>query len=164
MNSADLQELFSLQGKVALVTGASGDIGRAIAEGLAAAGASVALSGRSAEKLALTQQSIDGAGGVAASFPSDLSSLDAVAPLVSAVVERFGTVDILVNCAGMNRRQPIQEVLPETYDLIMDTNLKSAYFLTQAVLPYMIDRGGGKVINIGSLTSSLGIATIGVYG
>ncbi len=157
-------ELFSLRGRVALVTGASGDIGRALAWGFAWAGAAVALNGRTQGRLEALQQEIQGQGGEAAVFLADLSDLAAISALVTAVVERFGRIDILVNCAGTNRRQPIMDVTPEVYDQIMATNLRSAYFLSQAIVPHMMRQGGGKIINIGSLTSTIGLGDVSVYG
>ena len=159
-----LLELFSLQGKVALVTGASGDIGRALAHGLAMAGATLALSGRAKDKLAQLCHELYARGGEAAVFPADLSVPEAVPALIDAVIERFGKVDVLVNCAGINQRLPILQVTGEVYDQIMATNLRSAYFLCQAVLPSMAEQGGGKIINIGSITPAVGLAEVSVYG
>lgn len=164
MDSAFLQDLFSLDGRVALVTGASSGIGRELAVGLARAGARVALSGRSIERLAATRQTILDAGGASEAFAYELGDPDAIASLVAAVMEQLGQIDILVNCAGMNKREPIAEVSPETYDRIMDVNLRSVYFLSQAVLPHLQARGGGKVINVGSLTTSYGVGNLSVYG
>lgn len=164
MNAGLLQDLFSLDGRVALVTGASGGIGAAIAAGLAAAGASVALNGRSVERLEQTQRTIAEAGGEAATFPADLGEEGALHALATAVAEQMGALDILVNCAGMNRRRPIREVTPAVYDEIMAANLRSAYFLSQAALPHMVARGGGKIVNIGSLTVAIGLVGVSVYG
>lgn len=161
-----LQELFSLAGRVALISGASGDLGRAIAHGLALAGASVALTGRSAERLQHLERELgDGGGeGQTASFCADLSDLQAISPLVERVIAHFGRLDILVNCAGINQREPFAQVQPETYEQIMSTNLRGLYFLTQAVLPQMIAQQGGSIINIGSLTTAVGLADVSVYG
>jgi NAD(P)-dependent dehydrogenase (short-subunit alcohol dehydrogenase family) len=164
MNTAALLQLFSLDGRVALVTGASGDIGAAIAGGLASAGAALALSGRSPERLERTRASIAAAGGQAGVFPADLAAEGAPQALAEAVAAQLGRIDILVNCAGMNRRQPVAEVTGTTYDAIMAANLRSAFFLSQAALPHMIRQGGGKVINIGSLTVTTGLADVSVYG
>jgi NAD(P)-dependent dehydrogenase (short-subunit alcohol dehydrogenase family) len=163
-NAAYLQELFALDGRVALVTGASSGIGRELARGLANAGARVALSGRSTERLAAVQEAIAREGGEAEAFPAELGDLAVVKRLVADVAERFGRVDILVNCAGMNQREPVAEVQPDTYARIMDVNLRSPYFLSQAALPHFQARGGGKIVNIGSLTTSYGIGNISVYG
>jgi NAD(P)-dependent dehydrogenase (short-subunit alcohol dehydrogenase family) len=164
VKSAFLTELFSLDGRVALVTGASGGIGRALAHGLAMAGARVALTGRSVDMLAAAQREIAEDGGDSAVFPADISELTSIDPLVQSVLDRFGQVDILVNCAGINKREPIAEVEPDTYEKIMDVNLRAAYFLSQAVLPSMRERGGGKIVNIGSINTTFGLGTVSVYG
>lgn len=164
MNIEALLDLFTLRGRVALVTGASGGIGKVLAAGLAMAGATVAVSGRSTERLDDLQRAIGDGGGDAAVFPADLSDLASVGPLVEAVVKQCGAVDILVNCAGSNQRMPILEITPAIYDQIMATNLRSAFFLSQVVLPHMARQGGGKIINIGSLTSAIGLADVSVYG
>lgn len=159
-----LERLFGLGGRVALVTGASGGIGAAIAEGLAAAGAHVGLSGRAESQLDALRARIEAAGGAAAVLPADLSDRAAPEALAEAAAARLGRVDVLVNCAGMNRRQPLSEVSAENYDTIMDVNLRSAFFLSRAVQPLMLQQGGGKIINIGSLTVSIGLADVSVYG
>jgi NAD(P)-dependent dehydrogenase (short-subunit alcohol dehydrogenase family) len=164
MANGFLDDLFSLTGRVALVTGASSGIGRELAKGLAAAGASVALSGRDAERLAETGRMIAETGGTADLFPAEVGDFDALEPLVNGVVERFGRLDIILHGAGMNQRQPVQEVEQATYDRIMDVNLRAPYFLTKAALPHLIAAGGGKVIHIGSLTTSWGIGNLSVYG
>ena len=164
MGADYLHDLFSLHGRVALVTGASGGIGRELARGLALAGARVALSGRSEERLAATREAIAAEGGEAEAFPAELADLAAVGLLVDAVTGRFGGLDVLVNGAGMNQRERLLEVKPETYERIMDVNLRSAFLLSQAALPHLAARGGGKIVNIGSLTTSYGIGNIGVYG
>lgn len=157
-------DLFSLHGRVALVTGASGGIGAALAEGMAAAGAQVVLNGRSLEKLAEIQQQIVASGGQAEPFAADVADLEATRAMVEHVLARFGRIDVLVNCAGINRRMPIEQMTPEVYDEIMATNLRGLYFLTQAVVPAMRAQGGGKIVHVGSLTSSIGLADVSVYG
>lgn len=164
MNRDILQQLFSLDGNIALVTGASGGIGSALAHGLAMAGASVALNGRSRDKLSEVREQITAAGGTADVFPADLSKLEEIPRLVSAVVEHFGRLDVLVNCAGINQRQPILEVTPETYEAISNLNLRAAYFLSQAALPRIAEQGGGKIVNVGSINASFGLGTVSVYG
>jgi NAD(P)-dependent dehydrogenase (short-subunit alcohol dehydrogenase family) len=164
MYPTSLDELFSLTGRVALVTGASGDLGRAMAHALGLAGASLALTGRSEERLQALQQELPVDQHHAACFPADLCDLEAIPRLVDTVMARFGQIDILVNCAGINLRQPFLEVRPETYNQIMDTNLRAMYFLCQSVARQMIVQGGGKIINVGSLTSAIGLADVSVYG
>jgi NAD(P)-dependent dehydrogenase (short-subunit alcohol dehydrogenase family) len=157
-------EHFGLHDRVALVTGASGGIGVAIARGLAAAGAAVMLAGRDAARLEAAQKEIVGAGGRAAVTIAELAEAAAAQPVVEDTVEALGGLHILVNCAGMNRRQPILEVQPETFDHIIAVNLRSAYFLSQAAARHMIAAGGGKIVNIGSLTCTIGISDISAYG
>ncbi len=164
MAESYLNGLFSLAGRVALVTGASSGIGRELARGLALAGATVALSGRAEDRLEETRALIAAGGGTAESFPAEVGNIEEIAPLVQAVVDRFGQLDILLNCAGMNQREPIAEVQPDTYARLMDVNLRAPYFLSQAVLPHLIARGGGKVIHVGSLTTGWGIGNLSVYG
>jgi NAD(P)-dependent dehydrogenase (short-subunit alcohol dehydrogenase family) len=164
MTNAFLDELFSLQGRVALVTGASGGIGRTLAAGLARAGAVVAISGRNPDRLASLEAEIAEAGGSAVAIDADVSDAAQVTQLAERALDKLGRVDILVNCAGMNRRMPMLEVTQAVYDEIMDTNLRSAFFLAQALAPQMAERGGGKIINIGSLTVSLALQNVAIYG
>jgi gluconate 5-dehydrogenase len=155
-----LRSLFGLDGRVALVTGASGGIGRELARGLAGAGAKVALSGRDAAKL----EGLAGELADAAAFSGDLADMTEIPRLVERVRERFGRIDVLVNCLGINQRDPVVDVSPETYDRIMDTNLKSVFFLSQAVAPLMREQGWGRVVHIGSVNAAIGLHSIGVYG
>ncbi len=160
---AYLHRLFGLEGKVALVTGASGGIGQELALGLAGAGAQVVVSGRREARLAEIRDRITTAGGAAAVVPADLDTAEAARAMVDQAHAAFGGLDILVNCAGMNRREPILEVRPESYEQIMAVNLRGPYFASQAVAPYLIERSGGAIIHIGSLNAATGVATVSVY-
>ncbi len=164
MYPGSLFELFSLEGRVALVTGASGDIGRSLSYGLALAGAEVALIGRSEIRLTQVKQEIAEIGQVAEYFTSDLSQPEALSPVVAEVLDRFGRIDILVNCVGKNTRQPFLEVEPEGYEQIVATNMRGVYFLSQLVAKQMISQGGGKIIHIGSLTAAVGLSHVSAYG
>jgi NAD(P)-dependent dehydrogenase (short-subunit alcohol dehydrogenase family) len=164
MARTDLADLFSLDDRVAIVTGASGGIGSEIAFALAMAGARVALAGRSAERLGTTRTRIVDGGGEASVHIADLEDPAAIQPFVAEVAAALGPVDILVNCAGINRRQPVLDVEPGTFSQIVDVNLRAPYFLSQAVAPGMIARGGGRIINIGSLTTGWGVGNLSVYG
>lgn len=157
-------DLFSLRGKVALITGGGGDIGRSLSRGLASAGADVAINDISAADLEKAKAEAGRLGTRVETFLADIADTDACRRLADEVAERMGRIDILVNCAGINKREPILEVKPETYDRIMAVNLRGAYFVTQAVVPYMIRQGGGKVINIGSETVAVGLSEVSVYG
>ena len=157
------QRLFSLEGKVALVTGASGGIGRALAVGLAEAGATLAVHGRNVDEIKETCRLIEEVGGRAMPLLAELASVEGARGVVEQCVGELGRLDVLVNCAGMNRRKPIVEVTEDDFDTIMGVNLKSVYFLTQAAYPHLAARGG-KVINIGSINAYYGLDTVSVYG
>ena len=155
--------IFSLEGKVALVTGAGRGIGRGIAEELAAQGAKVACAARSIDELEELAQSIKDAGGEAMAVAIDMGDMGALDSALETVVNAYGRLDILVNNAGMNARQPIDEVTEENYDRIMNVNLKGLYFLSQKAARYMAKNGAGKIINIGSLTTGYALAKVSVY-
>lgn len=155
--------LFSLEGKVALVTGAGRGIGRGVAEGLAAQGAAVACASRTQSELDEAVAAIEAAGGRAIAVPMDMGSLDSIDAGVARVIDELGRIDILFNNAGMNARQPIDEVTEENYDRIMAVNLKGLYFLSQRVARDMRTRRYGKIINVGSLTTGRALAKVSVY-
>jgi 2-deoxy-D-gluconate 3-dehydrogenase len=146
--------LFDLTGKVALVTGANTGIGQGIAFALAEAGADVAAAGRSAADE--TVGKVRGIGRRAENFAADLSSVGAVQPLVDAVLAEFGRIDILVNNAGIIRRADAVDFTETDWDAVMDTNLKTLFFLCQAAGKHMIARGSGKIINIASMLTFQG--------
>jgi 2-deoxy-D-gluconate 3-dehydrogenase len=145
---------FDLTGKRALVTGANTGIGQAIAVALAEAGADIALAGRSApdETLALIAR----AGRKAADLRADLSSIAPVAGLVDDAHAALGGLDILVNNAGIIRRNDLADFTEEDWDAVVDTNLKTLFFLSQAAARVMAGQGSGKIINIASLLSFQG--------
>ncbi len=160
----ELNELFSLQGKIALITGGSGDIGMAIATTFAQAGAHIALNGRNADKLEARRAAFTGMPVRVETFPADMSDTTAVRKLARDVIAAFGRVDILVNCAGINYRKPILDFSEAEYEEIVAVHMRAAFFLSQAVAPFMIAQGGGKIINIGSATIRAGLADVSVYG
>ncbi len=154
--------LFDLSGRVALVTGASRGIGRAIAIGLAQAGASVAVAARTRERLEDIAREIGPERALA--IVADVSSIDDNYRMVDETVRRFGALDIFVPVAGVNRRKPLVEVEPEDFDFILGTNLRGLYFGCQAAIKAMLPREGrpnGKIITIGSLTTLQGV-TVGL--
>ena len=159
-----LERLFSLNGKAALVTGASGGIGGDVAVGLAEAGAYVGLSGTNREHLEETRQRVERAGGRCVLLPADLGQVAECSKLIADAHEALGRLDILVNNAGMNRRKPIVEFTEDDYETIMNVNLRSIFFLSQAAHPIMKAQGGGKIVNVGSMTSLVGIGNVAVYG
>ena len=154
---------FRLDGKVALVTGGGSGIGKALALGFANAGADVAVAGRRSERLEETVRQINELGREGLAVRTDVTKSEDVRRMVEAVLERFKRIDILLNAAGVNRRFPAEEVPEEVWDTILDTNLKGTFLCCQAVGKVMIRQGGGKIINIGSLTSQIGIGTIAPY-
>lgn len=159
-----LEAMFSLKGRTALVTGASGGIGRALAVGLAQAGAVVGVHGRKVEELEETRRQIEQVGGKAVLLPAELADVDACRKLIVDAHAALGRLDVLVNCAGMNRRKPVAQVTQDDFDTIVNVNLRSLYFLSQAAQPIMKEQGGGKIIQVASLTSSTALASTSVYG
>ena len=156
-----ISSLFSLEGRVALVTGASRGIGKGIAVGLAGAGANLALVARSESTLIEVQEEIQALGVQAEIFPCDLSQTEGISDLVTTVSESYGRIDILVNNAGTTHRDSAVDFPEERWDDVVKMNLKSVWLLSQQVGRSMIQRGSGKIINIASLLSfSGGIRTL----
>jgi NAD(P)-dependent dehydrogenase (short-subunit alcohol dehydrogenase family) len=156
--------LFSLAGRVALVTGASSGIGRTIATALAEGGADVVLVARRATELASACAAIAAAGGRAESMICDLSDRDAIDACADAAPQFFGAPDIVVNSAGVNIRKPMLELTRADWDRTMRLNLDAPFFLSQRLAPPMIERGWGRIINIASLQSVRAFADSGAYG
>src|SRR5437763_248921 len=164
MNPKEILRAFRLDGKVALVTGASRGLGRAMALGLAGAGADVALVGRDRATLEPVAQEIErDLERRTLPIPLDVSDVEAIPHAAAEVMKRFGRIDILVNNAGMNIRKPTLDCTPAEWDAVIDTNLKGAFFMTQAVGRHMVEAGRGKILNIGSMTAFLGIPTVPAY-
>jgi NAD(P)-dependent dehydrogenase (short-subunit alcohol dehydrogenase family) len=155
---------FSLGGKTAIVTGAGGGIGRWLAAGLGAAGASVLVTDLDEGALEDCAETLAAAQLEVSAFACDLGEADAVQHIVDAAVERFGGVDVLVNNAAVNRRLPIDEMDAETWDLITTIDLKVPYFLSQAAARAMRERGGGSIVSISSINFTYGLEQISVYG
>ncbi|MDZ7749912.1 MAG: SDR family oxidoreductase [Halofilum sp. (in: g-proteobacteria)] len=142
-----------LDGRVALVTGASGGIGRSMARALAGAGARVVVSARRRERLDETVAAIGEAGGTARALPADLGALERLDEVAADAIEAFGRVDILVNAAGINLREPVAEVSVEGWRRTIDIHLGTPFFLARALVPGMRERGWGRIINLASLQS-----------
>lgn len=152
---------FDLSGRVAAVTGANTGIGQAIALALAAAGADVALIGRT--PATDTAEQARGMGRRAEILSADLSSIAPVAGVVTQVVETLGGLDILVNNAGIIRRADSLDFTEQDWDAVIDTNLKSVFFLCQAAGRHMVANGRGKIINIASMLSFQGGVRVPSY-
>lgn len=151
--------LFDLSGKRALVTGSSQGIGLSLAEGLATAGASVVLNGRSVDKVDAAVASIDGASG----YAFDITDSEAVADSIAAIERDRGPIDILINNAGIQRRRPLEEFPLNDWRELMRTNVEGMFIVSQAVARMMIPRGRGKIINIASLQSEAARYSIAPY-
>lgn len=151
------RELFDLSNRVALVTGASKGLGKAIALALAGAGADVALHARNQEDLAAVKDAVEALGRRAEIFCVDVLDKQVVDESVKATLESFGHIDILVNNAGVNVRKPVLELSAEEWDLVIGTNLKGYFLMAQAVVPQMISRGSGKVINMASILGAVAL-------
>jgi len=147
-----------IEGRIALVTGASQGIGRACALGLAKAGATVALAARNEAKLAEVQSEIEVAGGTAAAFAIDVAREESIKAGAKAVLERFGKVEILVNNAGITRDGLVLRMKREDWDAVVGTNLTGAFLLTQALLSVMLKNRWGRIINISSVVGRTGQA------
>ncbi|NNU81813.1 SDR family oxidoreductase [Halovulum dunhuangense] len=155
-----LSALFDLSGRTAMVTGGSSGLGLEMGRALGLQGAAVRLVARGGARLddaasALISEGID-----AAALPADLGDPDAI----RALAEQAGAVDIVVNAAGMNLRQPFGQVTPEAFDLHMAIHLRAPFLLTQALAPGMKARGWGRIINLASLQSARAFANSAPYG
>jgi len=150
--------MYSLQGRVALVTGASQGIGRACAFVLAEAGATVAVAARNEDKLQSLVQEIEAKGGKAAAFKLDVSNEDEIKATVKSVIAQLGKIDILVNNAGITRDQLLMRMKRADWDDVLKTNLTAPFLLTQAVISSMLKQRWGRIINITSINGQMGQA------
>lgn len=157
------KNIFDVSGKVVLITGAGSGLGEGYALTFGEAGATVICAGRNKERLDKTVREIEMNGGKARAFRTDVTDIASIRALVAAIVDDYGRIDVLVNNAGYENIQPFTEVTPEVYDVIMNVNLKGVFFAAQEVAKAMKRTGGGKIINIGSLGSFIGLAESSVY-
>ena len=160
----EVDNLFDLTGRTALVTGASRGLGQSFARALAKAGADVAITSRRRELLADFQREIEGLGRRVAAVELDVTDYDSIQRAVSEAEQSLGKIDIVVNNAGMNIRKPALEITWDDWNQVMDTNLRGAFFVAQAAARGMVQRGYGRVISVGSVTSVFGYAGLAPYG
>ncbi len=159
----NVKSKFDLTGKIAVVTGASRGLGQGYAVALASAGAYTIVLSRTKEKLEETVTKIETAGGKGEAVPVDITDINAVKGTVDKTIEKHGKIDILVNNAGTEIPNNFLDVSEKDYDTIMNVNMKAMYFTSQAVASHMVKENHGKIINIGSLGSHIGLAKATVY-
>ncbi len=153
-----------LSGKIAIVTGGSQGIGAAIAVRFAAEGAKVAnINHAHPDRAAAVVARVQAAGGEAAAFQADLARVAEIDRVVAEVEDRYGPIDILVNNAGLFLPTPLEDTDEETWDRMMNLNLRAAFFTARAVVPAMKARGGGKIINVSSIAGQGGFPSSAAY-
>jgi NAD(P)-dependent dehydrogenase (short-subunit alcohol dehydrogenase family) len=155
---------FELSGRVAIVTGASRGLGQTFARALACAGADLVITSRTPASLKPFQAEVESLGRRAVPLALDVRSEDSIRVMAAEAAKTYPRIDILVNNAGCNVRKPAVEVTWDEWNLMLDTNLRGAFFVAQAVARLMMPHGRGRIINIGSLTSVSGYAGLGPYG
>jgi 2-deoxy-D-gluconate 3-dehydrogenase len=154
---------FDLTGKVAIVTGGNGGIGLGMARGLARAGASIVIAGRNLEKSKAAASEIEQLGAKTLAIAVDVTDKAAVEKMIATTEETFGRLDILLNNAGINIRNPVHTLALQDWSSVIDTNLTSAFLCAQAAYPAMKRQGRGKIINTGSMMSIFGAAYAPAY-
>jgi gluconate 5-dehydrogenase len=157
------QSLFELSGKVAIVTGTSRGLGQYMGRALARAGADLVITSRHPESLNEFKAEIESLGRRAFPVELDVRNLESIESMVEAAHEHYGKIDILVNNSGCNVRKPALEITWDDWNLVLDTNLRGTFFVSQAVAKKMIPRKYGRIINIGSVTCVFGYAGLGPY-
>ncbi|MBN1291209.1 MAG: glucose 1-dehydrogenase [Candidatus Latescibacteria bacterium] len=155
--------LFNLTGKVAIVTGSSRGLGQYMARALARSGADMVVTSRTLDSLRTVKGEIEAIGTKVLPLELDVREYDSIQHMVEEAYNHYGKIDILVNNAGCNVRKPSVDVTWEDWDLIVNTNLKGTFFTAQAVAKKMIPRKYGRIINIGSVTSVFGYASLAPY-
>ncbi len=155
---------FDLTGKVALITGTSRGLGQHFGRALARAGADLIITSRDPDTLQPFQKEIEAMVRKALPLALDVRELDSIQAMVAAAVAYYGKIDVLVNNAGCNVRKPAVDVTWDDWNLILETNLRGTFFVSQAVALRMIPRKYGRIINIGSVTCVAGYAGLGPYG
>jgi NAD(P)-dependent dehydrogenase (short-subunit alcohol dehydrogenase family) len=153
----------SMDGKVAVISGASKGLGKAMALALARGGATIALVARSVEPLGEAQRQIKAGGGQAAIFQADVSQEDQVRRLERDVKEAFGKIDILINNAGTNVRKPVVEFTLDEWRRVVDTNLTSVFLMCRSFIPHLRGRNYGRILNIASTMASVSLPGRAAY-
>lgn len=156
-------DMFSLNGKNALIIGGAGGIGSVIARAYRDGGARVAIAGRSLSKMALVADELSPRDPSKAAYVVDARQPSALSELAATVRSDLGTIDVLVNCQGTTTIKPALEVTEDEYDLVADTNLKSVFFACTAFAPHMIAKGSGAIVNIASLAAHSGWSQAASY-
>jgi gluconate 5-dehydrogenase len=156
--------MFSIEGKKAFVSGASRGLGRQFANALAKAGADVAITSRILSSLEGTSNEIESTGSKCVPLEMDVLNLESIRTAANKAEQELGGIDILINNAGCNIRKPALEVSWEDWNTVVDTNLKGAFFLAQAIAKGMTERNYGRIVNIGSVTCVAGYAGLAPYG
>jgi len=154
---------FDLSGKVTVVTGGGTGLGRGMASGLAQAGALIVVAGRRQDVADRAAAEIRAAGGKAEGVSMDVTRIADLPAVFEGIAKRHGGLDILVNNAGTNRRNPALEYTEQDWDTVVDLNLKSVFFCSQAAARIMKERGGGKIINTASLSSAIASTNQAAY-
>lgn len=157
-------KLFDLSGKIAVVTGTSRGLGQYLGRALAKAGADLVVTSRDPATLKPFQQEVEALGRKALPLALDVRNHESIQTMVERAMENYGKIDILVNNAGCNVRKPALDVSWDDWNLILDTNLRGTFFVSQAVARQMIPKKYGRIINIGSVTCVAGYAGLGPYG
>ena len=156
--------IFDLTGHVAIVTGTSRGLGQYFARALAKAGADLVLTSRKRETLAPFEAEMKALGRRTLALELDVRNLESIQKMAADAVAAFGQIHVLVNNAGCNIRKPALDVTWDDWNTILDTNLRGSFFVAQAVARGMIEKGYGRIVNIGSLTSVSGYAGLAPYG
>ncbi len=146
-----------MTGRVAVVTGGTKGLGKNSAMALAKAGADIAVCGRNRDDLKRVSRAIREMGRDSQGFVLDVTSKKSVHDGIGDILKHFGKIDILLNNAGLNHREPVVDYPEEAWNLVINTNLKGYFLVTQAVAPHMLERGYGKVINMGSILGKIAL-------
>lgn len=161
---SNLKKMFSLEGKVILMTGAAGGIGAAVSKSLAGIGATMCNCDVSEKGLQDLTEAIKAEGGDSRSYIMDVTKHESIEAAVEAIASEFGRIDVLINVAGINKREGLMDVMEQTYERIMDINLKSVFFVSRAVAKHMMNAHKGSIINIGSHNATAMLGGCSVYG